>query len=112
MVLRKIEARGTHETAARTRVLLSQIFRFGIGNGLCKRDAAADLKGVLTAPISQNMKRVELEELPALLIAIDGCEGARWPGSPNQAGSSTSGLDLRQNRRAEESHVVSSLLER
>jgi integrase len=73
-VLRKIEARGTHETAARTRVLCSQIFRFGIANGKCKRDAAADLKGVLTPPVSQNMKRVELEELPQLLLAIDRCE--------------------------------------
>jgi hypothetical protein len=61
-VLRKIEARGAHETAARTRVLCSQIFRFGIGNGKCKRDAAADLKGVLTPPESQNMKRIPLEK--------------------------------------------------
>jgi integrase len=75
-VLRKIEACGAHETAARTRVLLSQIFRFGIGNGLCKRDAAADLKGVLTPTVSENMARVELEELPQLLLDIDGCEGA------------------------------------
>lgn len=75
-VLRKIEDRGAHETAARTRVLLSQIFRFGIGNGLCKRDAAADLKGVLTPPVPENMARVELEELPQLLLDIDGCEEA------------------------------------
>jgi integrase len=75
-VLRKIEARGVHETAARTRALCSQIFRFGIANGKCERDAAADLKGVLTPPVSQNMKRVELEELPQLLLDIDGCEQA------------------------------------
>jgi integrase len=29
---------------------------------------------VLTPPVSQNIKRVELEELPQLLIAIDTCE--------------------------------------
>ncbi len=75
-VLRKVEGRGAYETAARTRVLLSQIFRFGIGNGLCKRDPAADLKGVLTPPKSQNMARVELEELPQLLLDIDDCQGA------------------------------------
>jgi integrase len=75
-VLRKIEDRGAHEAAARTRVLCSQIFRFGIANGKCKRDAAADCKGVLTPPAPQNMKRIPLEELPQLLLDIDNSQQA------------------------------------
>ncbi|MBP1297455.1 tyrosine-type recombinase/integrase [Bradyrhizobium elkanii] len=48
-VLRKIEARGHHETTARARSLASSIFRFGIAAGRCQRDPAADLRGALTA---------------------------------------------------------------
>ncbi|WP_338688298.1 integrase arm-type DNA-binding domain-containing protein [Bradyrhizobium sp. 26S5] len=47
-VLRKIEARGHHETTARARSLASSIFRFGIAAGRCQRDPAADLRGALT----------------------------------------------------------------
>ena len=71
--LRKIEARGAHDTALRTRALCSQVFRYAISCGVCKRDAAADLKGALTAP-EPHMPVIPIEELPSLLIAIDACE--------------------------------------
>ena len=74
--LRKIEARGAHEMAARVRALCSQVFRYGISCGMCSRDAAADLRGALTPPRSGNMPVVLLEELPALLQAIDASEEA------------------------------------
>ncbi len=35
------------------RTLASQVFRFGIANGYCKRDMAADLKDALTSPKSK-----------------------------------------------------------
>ncbi|MCF4150240.1 tyrosine-type recombinase/integrase [Dethiosulfovibrio sp. F2B] len=46
-VIRKIEARGTIETARRTRQMCGQILRYGVATGRCDRDVAADLKGAL-----------------------------------------------------------------
>jgi integrase len=43
---------------------------------VCKRDAAADLRGALTQPRSGNMPTIPIDELPALLGAIDACEEA------------------------------------
>ncbi|MGB8868622.1 MAG: integrase arm-type DNA-binding domain-containing protein [Rhodomicrobium sp.] len=75
-VLRKIEDRSAHETAGRVRTLCSQVFRYGISCGMCSRDAAADLRGALTPPKSSHMPVIPLEELPALLQAIDQSEEA------------------------------------
>jgi integrase len=36
------------------RTLASQVFRFGIANGYCQRDMAADLKDALTSPKSKS----------------------------------------------------------
>jgi integrase len=46
-VLRKIEARGTIETAHRVKDACSQVFRYGIAAGYCKRNPAADLRDAL-----------------------------------------------------------------
>jgi hypothetical protein len=51
--LKKVTARKHHETASRMRTLASQVFRFGIANGYCKRDMAADLKDAITSPSSK-----------------------------------------------------------
>ncbi len=77
-VLRKIEARGAHEMAARVRALCSQVFRYGISCGMCSRDAAADLRGALTPPRSAHMPVIPPEEFPALLQAIDASEEAPY----------------------------------
>ena len=77
-VLRKIEARGAHEMAARVRALCSQVFRYGISCGMCSRDAAADLRGALTPPKSAHMPVIPPEEFPALLQAIDASEEAPY----------------------------------
>jgi integrase len=56
--------------------LASQVFRFGIWNGYCKRDAAADLKGAFTSPKSK--PRPGLTDAAAvgkLCRAIDGYIG-------------------------------------
>jgi integrase len=52
-LLRRVEANGHHEATKRLRSTASIIFRFGIATGKCKRDPAADLKGVLTNRQSQ-----------------------------------------------------------
>jgi integrase len=72
--LRRIEAREAFEMASRVRGLCSQIWRFAIGEGIARRDAAADLKGVLTPYKSKKHPRVALEDLPELLRVIDRCE--------------------------------------
>jgi len=51
--LKKVQAREHYETVSRMCTLASQVFRFGIWNGYCKRDAAADLKGAFTSPKSK-----------------------------------------------------------
>lgn len=54
-VLRRIEARGTYETAHRVKDACGQVFRYGIAAGLCARDHAADLRDALK-PV--NMKHM------------------------------------------------------
>lgn len=46
-VLRKIEERGTIETAHRAKDACGQVFRYGIAAGHCKRNPAADLRDAL-----------------------------------------------------------------
>lgn len=48
--LRKLEARGKHETAHRTKQRAGQVFRYAIATGRADRDPSADLKGAL-APV-------------------------------------------------------------
>lgn len=48
--LRKLEARGKHETAHRTKQRAGQVFRYAIATGRAERDPSADLKGAL-APV-------------------------------------------------------------
>ncbi|MCB9956399.1 MAG: integrase arm-type DNA-binding domain-containing protein, partial [Caulobacterales bacterium] len=50
-VLRKVEARGKHETAKRLRSACGQVFRYAVATGRALRDPSGDLKGALTAPV-------------------------------------------------------------
>ena len=45
--LRRIEARGAIETAHRVKDACSQVLRYGIAAGYCKRNPAADLRDAL-----------------------------------------------------------------
>ena len=75
-VMRKVEAQGNHETAARMRAIASSVFRFGIATGACKRDPAADLRGALTSAVSTSRPAiVDSAGIGALLRAIDNFEG-------------------------------------
>lgn len=49
-LLRKIEARGTYQTAHRTKQRVGQILRYAIATGRAERDVSVDLRGAL-API-------------------------------------------------------------
>jgi len=75
-VLRKIEAKGKHETAHRMRQRISQIYRFAISEGRATRDPAADLRGLLkTVPAKNRSAIVKPDELGGLLRAIDAYAG-------------------------------------
>ncbi|OSJ30849.1 MULTISPECIES: tyrosine-type recombinase/integrase [Bradyrhizobium] len=74
--LRKIEKRGRHETATRTRSTVGAVFRFAIATGRAERDPTADLRGALITPtVTHRATIVEPRAVGALLRAIDGFEG-------------------------------------
>ncbi len=76
MVLRKVESRGTIETAYRLKQTLGQIFRYAIVTGRAERDPSADLKDALTKPKKKHLAAItKPDEVAQLLIAIDGFQG-------------------------------------
>lgn len=74
--LKRIEARGAHETAHRTKEKCGQVFRYSIAHGLAKRDPSADLRGAL-APIVRTSRAAITDpgKVGALLRALDGYGG-------------------------------------
>ena len=74
--LRRIESRGTLETAHRMRGLLGQIFRYAIATGRAERDPAADLRGALPQPNENHLAAlIDPKEVASLLRALDGYWG-------------------------------------
>lgn len=75
-VLRKIEARGRHETAVRLRGMFGTLFRYAIATGRAQRDVSFDLRGALITPRTKHRAAVlRPKEVGELLRAIDGYEG-------------------------------------
>lgn len=74
-VLRKIEARGAHETRMRAQQRAGAVFRYAVATGRAGRDPAADLRGVFTAPRVTHYAALSRKELPELLQKIDGYDG-------------------------------------
>jgi integrase len=75
-LLRRIEAKGKHETASRVRQRIGQVFRYAIATGRADRDPTADLKGALMPAATQHRAAITTPaEFGALLRAIDGYSG-------------------------------------
>jgi integrase len=75
-VLRRIEARGTYETAHRTRSAVSRVMRYAIATGRAERDITADLRGALTPVTVTNFPAItEPKRIAELLRAIGGYVG-------------------------------------
>ncbi len=75
-VLRKIEGRGTHETAHRTKQRCGRVFRYAIATGRAERDVTADLRGALAAVVPQNHAAItEPKKVGELLVALDAYQG-------------------------------------
>jgi len=80
--LRRIELRGTIETAHRVKQICSHIFRYAIATGRAERDPCTDLSGSLSSTKSKPMAAItDPVQIGALLRAIDGYQGyalTRW----------------------------------
>lgn len=75
-MLRKVEARGRHETAARLRSTVSAIFRYAIASGRAENDPAGPLIGVLASPPRKHRSAItEGRAFGALIRTIDGFQG-------------------------------------
>lgn len=79
-VLRRIEAKGHHETAHRVKTLCGQVWRYALPTGRVERDISADLKDALR-PVGKETHLAAIldpKELGGLLRSIDV-----YNGSPN-----------------------------
>ena len=75
-VLRRLEERGTHETAHRVRALYSRVARYAIATGRAERDVSIDLRGALTPVVTSNFAAItNPKRIGELLRAIDGYQG-------------------------------------
>jgi integrase len=75
-VLRRLEARGAHETAHRLKARIAQIYRYAIVNGLAETNPAGDMRGALQPIISTPRAAITDPHLVGqLLRAIDGFSG-------------------------------------
>jgi len=74
--LKKIEKRGHHETANRTRSLASRVFRHGVATARCENDPARLLSGALTPPEVQHRAAItKAAPLGEFLRAVDDYTG-------------------------------------
>lgn len=75
-VLRRLEDKGTHETAHRVRALYGRVARFAIATGRAERDVSADLRGALTPVATEHFAAItEPRRIGELLRAIDSYDG-------------------------------------
>jgi integrase len=76
-VLRRIESRGSLDTAHRVRTICSQVFRYAVATGRAERDPSSDLKGAIPPPQEGHMAAItEPKKVGELLRAIDGYQGS------------------------------------
>lgn len=68
--LRRTEARGAHEVAAKCRVMISQIFRYAVQTSRAESDPAQLLAGALVRPAPQHRATIPLEEMPRMFEAV------------------------------------------
>jgi len=76
-VLRRIEARGRHETATRLREIIGGVFRFAVATGRAQGDPTGALRGALPTPKVQHRAAIiEPKAFGGLLRALAGYDGA------------------------------------
>ena len=76
--LRRVERRGTVETAHRVKQACGQVFRYGIATGHCERDPSGDLRDALRpVVVAHHAALTEPKRVGELLRAVDS-----YPGQP------------------------------
>jgi integrase len=76
-LLHRIEARGKHETAHRTKQRIGQVMRYAIATGRASRDPTADLRGALTpAQVRHRPALTDPAKVGELMRAIEGYPGS------------------------------------
>ena len=76
-VLRRVEGRGTLETAHRIHQVCGQVFRYAIATGRAQRDPCTDLRGALPpVPPRHHAALTRPADVGALLRAINGYHGS------------------------------------
>ncbi|MGR3905824.1 integrase arm-type DNA-binding domain-containing protein [Burkholderia sp. SR8] len=75
-VIRRIEARGTLDTAHRAKQNCGQVFRYAVATGRAQRDVTADLRGALPPVQQEHYPSItEPAQIGQLMRAFDGFEG-------------------------------------
>lgn len=75
--LKRLEAKGRHETAKKCRSFASRVFRYGVATGRCKSDPAQLLQGALITPKARHYAAIlEPMKLGQLLRAIEAFSGS------------------------------------
>ena len=75
-VLRRVEHKGSYDTAHRIRSACGRVWRYAIGSGRAEQDIAAALTGQLAPVNAQNFATItEPKRIGELLRAIDGYSG-------------------------------------
>jgi integrase len=81
-VFRRLEARGRHETAHRTRQRCSQVFRYAVATGRAVRDPTVDLRGALAPVVTRHHAAItEPAKVGELLRSIHGYYGTPVTGA-------------------------------
>ncbi len=74
--LKKVEARGTFETARRLKTVIGSVLRYGIALGILDADPTPALQGAIAAPPPKSHAAItDKKEFGKLLCAVDGFEG-------------------------------------
>jgi integrase len=76
-VLRRIEAKGTLETAHRTKQNCGQVFRYAVATGRAERDPSGDLRSAIPPASGKHMATMtDPKEIGGLLRSIDDYRGS------------------------------------
>lgn len=74
--LKKVEARGTFETARRLKVMTGSVLRYGISIGWLEADPTPALRGAVTRHVQKSHAAItDPKELGGLMLAIDEFQG-------------------------------------
>lgn len=74
--LKKVEGRGTFETARRLKIVIGSVLRYGISCGWLDADPTPALRGALARPVRKSHAAItDPKSLGGLLRAIDGFQG-------------------------------------